>query len=385
MATPSIEAPPTRLQLPSSSSSLPSSSSSPIASSSEPSASYRPTIKSADAEYTLQVALHKFEPSSVHFAPSANEVWWEALKAVVKDVTRVHSHPNRGLLRGYALPDPHAFLKTTSRLDMYCACWLMIRPLWINLATHHQAGRAYLQPQDWKTFLTDLYLQMGLSLPSSSSVAVSTTHKKSSALGKRKVRQDRQDRSKRQKTGDERVEVDMFNVDISEFSSPSDVFWRDELLITKDSLTSSRYSVVSSVAREIVWELFNSNFALELLATDRVIFPRDHSELYSVLERDALVAECFSDGVVVGLNYPLTDTGLGAFDWRDRIQYVEAFRSLLSAWNGPVAGQLGRMSALVATSSESEVLAVERLAYRFYCQTFFDYFGRAPSIPHQRP
>ena len=29
----------------------------------------------------------------------------------------------------------------------------------------------------------------------------------------------------------------------------------------------------SSVAKEVIWELFNQNFALELLALDRVIFP----------------------------------------------------------------------------------------------------------------
>jgi hypothetical protein len=371
MATPLIEAPPTHPE-------LPSSSSAPITSASAPSASNRPTIRPAAPEHSLQVALHKFEPSTVHFAPSANELWWEALQAVVKDVKRVHSHPNRELLRGYALPDPHAFLGTTQRLDMYCACWLMIRPLWINLATHRRPGSAYPQPQDWKTFLTDLYLQMGLILPSSSHGAVSTSHKKSSTSGKRKDQQGQQNRSKRQKTGDdsehEGVENAMFNVDISKFSSPSDVFWRDEMLITKDSLTSNRYSIVSSVAREIVWELFNTNFALELLATDRVIFPRNNT-LYSALERDALVAECFPDCVLVGLDYPLADKGLGAFFWRDRIEYVEAFRSLLSTWQGPAAGQLGRMSALVANSSELHVLEVERLAYRFYCQTFFDYFG----------
>ena len=37
------------------------------------------------------------------------------------------------------------------------------------------------------------------------------------------------------------------------------------------------------------------------------------------------------------------------------------------------------------TVPEKDVREVERVAYLFYCQTFFDYFGRAPSIPRILP
>ena len=46
---------------------------------------------------------------------------------------------------------------------------------------------------------------------------------------------------------------------------------------------------------------------------------------------------------------------------------------------------LASLPAVVATSLEQYVREVERLAYGFYCQMFFDYFGRAPCVPCQLP
>jgi len=334
----------------------------------------------------LQIALEKFKAPTVGFAPQANTVWLDALRRVVTDVKRLRDHPDRMLLRGYALPDPHAFLNTTNRLAMYTACWLMIRPRWINLATNRHTGldgmcSPYPEPQDWKDFLSSLFVQMGLTYSSSSSLGgtVSMSRAGSSAPP------GRQNRQKRRRIENEASRSDKFNLDTSGFLSPTDVFWRGKLLFTKDALRSNKYNVIASVATEVVWELFNSNFALEVLATDRVIFPRNKMTDYEALERDATVSECFPDSVLVGLNYPTVDKGLGALHWRDRIEYVEAFRSLLSTWGGDMAPCLASLPAVVATSLEQYVREVERLAYGFYCQMFFDYFGRAPCVPCQLP
>ena len=89
---------------------------------------------------------------------------------------------------------------------------------------------------------------------------------------------------------------------------------------------------------------------------------------------------------------PLRDMGLGAHDWKIRARHVEAFRDLLSSWPGEPAQQLKRMSAGVWVlggsgfqGTERQVLAVERVAFPFYCQTFFNYFGHAATIPHIMP
>jgi hypothetical protein len=176
-----------------------------------------------------------------------------------------------------------------------------------------------------------------------------------------------------------------FQIDTSDLTVPSDVFWRGQVLFSKDALRNNELTIDDKVSREIVWELFNNNFALELLATDRVRFPRHNLSEDEGMDRDARVAACFPEGILVGMDYPMLDRGLGAAHWQDRYEYVEAFRLLLSTWGGGIAMTLEEMLPLMRTSSEREVENVERVAYPFYCQKFFDFFGRAPCVPPRLP
>jgi len=107
--------------------------------------------------------------------------------------------------------------------------------------------------------------------------------------------------------------------------------------------------------------------------------------------REEMIWNCFPQQSLVLLNLPRNDIGLGAQMFEDRYEYVEAFREVLATWPGAGAQTLQTMSAVcreggrVSEAYWDEVHAVERVAYRFYCQTFFDYFGRAPTVPHVLP
>jgi len=337
---------------------------------------------------TLQISKEKFGRPKGPLAPTPNRVWMVALESVVADRNRVCDHPNKTLFRGYALPDPHLFL-TSGRSALYTICWLTIKPLWLNMATNRVGADGncspYPEPQDWRAFLTDLCGKMGLEVASSSG---SQPHQNTSEA--KETKESRHGREKRRRIKDDANRVDKFKLDTSLYTSLSDVFWRGRLLLTKDALRNNQITVRTSVAKEIIWELFNQNFALELLALDRVIFPRDNMTDEEGMERDAKVSACFPDGILVGMNYPIVDQGLGALRWRDRIEYVEAFRMLLSTWRGPmlsedVALRLGGLPLVEATATEQHVEALEMVAYAFYCQTFFDHFGRAPCVPCRLP
>lgn len=310
-----------------------------------------------------------------------------ALEKVMADRTRVWDHPDKTLFRGYALPDPHLFLKS-GRSALYIMCWLTIKPLWLNMATSRESedGKCspYPEPQDWRAFLTDIWGKMGLEVGGSSS----QQHKDPSES--KEAEQSRHSREKRRKTKGDTHRVDKFKVDTSLYTSPSDIFWRGRLLFTKDDLRSNHFSMRSSVAKEVIWELFNQNFALEVLALDRVIIPRVNLSYEEGMKRDTEVYACFPEGILVGMEYPGVDEGLGALCWQNRLEYVEAFRSLLSTWEGDmvseeVALQLGRLPLVMATATEQHVEALEMVAYPFYCQTFFDHFGRAPCVPGRLP
>jgi hypothetical protein len=92
-------------------------------------------------------------------------------------------------------------------------------------------------------------------------------------------------------------------------------------------------------------------------------------------------------GYLVG-KMPSSNQGLAAESWEDRLPYVENFRVLVSDWPGDQAITLKKMKVLSSpffTQSHYDVERVERIVVPFYCQVFFDYFGRAPITPHRIP
>lgn len=101
------------------------------------------------------------------------------------------------------------------------------------------------------------------------------------------------------------------------------------------------------------------------------------------------VFNCFPNNSVINVTFPLTGVGLAAPDWGDRAEFVEAFRVVLAQWPGQEAKELAKKRAFVQGQGEPPVeemvTEVEGIAHKFYCQTFFDYFGRAPTIPHSVP
>jgi len=126
---------------------------------------------SAAPSSMLQISKDKFETPRGQFVPMVNRVWMVALEKVMLDRTRVCDHPDMMLFREYALPDLHLFLRS-GRSALYMICWLMIKPLWLNMATSHNGEdekcSPYPEPQDWRAFLTDLWGKMGLEVGASS-------------------------------------------------------------------------------------------------------------------------------------------------------------------------------------------------------------------------
>ncbi|KDR74550.1 hypothetical protein GALMADRAFT_212067 [Galerina marginata CBS 339.88] len=176
------------------------------------------------------------------------------------------------------------------------------------------------------------------------------------------------------------------------FNGPTTIYWDGREVISKEQMAAGTFSLSSTVMRQIVWDLLEHNFRMELLALDRCLVSRAGMNECEARQRDRLVYNCFMFKTPLLLDLPRRYRGLGAANFADRVEVVEAFRILLSSWPGEEAPRrLKTISAYVEKSltvsdaSEESVRAVETVAYPFYCQTFFDYFGRAPSIPHQLP
>jgi hypothetical protein len=138
------------------------------------------------------------------------------------------------------------------------------------------------------------------------------------------------------------------------------------------------------VVRGILWELFQLNFAYELLSLDRracsILDTTSDSQL---MQRQVLVSRCFSvDPFLSGL-LPDRDCGLAANGIEERIPYIFSFVRVMQSWKGnkpPIFNVVAQSYQEIPQSQASEL---EEAATKFYCQQFFNYFGRAALLPHR--
>ncbi|KDR74565.1 hypothetical protein GALMADRAFT_141585 [Galerina marginata CBS 339.88] len=295
--------------------------------------------------------------------------WSEALRRVRKEWQLVWDHDDLLLVRGYLVLDPFVFANEKlweERMKVFLIGWLAIRAVWIYRTTSRLSKRDQIpEPQQWKNYL--MYcVGPRLGFPA-----------------------EQKNPTKRIKTPAELL--DLFRLDLSNISGPVRLVWKRGVIATLQDVQNGNARISLQMTKEIIWDLYDLNFRLEMLALDRCVVPHEGLSEYAALERDLMVAACFYGMSFVRVDIPSTDEGLGAPAWEDRMEYVEAFRLLLCTWPGSPSGRLRSMSAITRTSSSSfsstshQVSAVKGIAYPFYCQTFFEYFGRAPSVPHQLP
>lgn len=321
----------------------------------------------------LAVNMQKFFVITGSHCPTVNTIWQNALQNVNADWRRVLDHESLAILRGYPFPDP-TFLAKDSNMSystkVYLLGWLALRPGWLaRLADATVSPPSYPNPQQWKDVIK---IDVGRALNFA-----------------QRLKSTEDSSNKRQKK--EANVKDALGIDWSALRSSVDIFWKGHLLCSSGSTNVDRLFISTTVLKEVIWDLMEHNFRFELLALDRSIFPRARLSEHAATARDEMVAACLPNQTFVSLDWPVHDEGLGARKWEDRMEFVEAFRILLVTWPGSAAQMLQGMTAIqrhsgsAFTGQERLVEQVEQVAYPFYCQTFFNYFARAPSVPHNRP
>lgn len=290
--------------------------------------------------------------------PPHIEAWVAALQSVDKGSNRIRDDANK--IKGYRFPDPGLFISTSLR-NVYLATWLSARPAWMWGMTKEilpaGGGPVRVPSQWWRDFL-----RRGCFPSDSSSHALATSKAKTTkGPSKTELRNKDVTRIFRHHMGAEMKIVDS-------------VFWRGKQLTQGDIA-----QLDPVVIAEILWDLYEHNWRLELVSLDRVVMPAlwwpGEAE-----DRDSLIRSLFHNNDYLVSQFPTSDQGLAALVWQDRAQYLKIFREIMSPWPGfpPDAGHL-------KLTSPSEVAFVEKLLANFYCQTFFDFSGRAPITPHRLP
>jgi len=139
-----------------------------------------------------------------------------------------------------------------------------------------------------------------------------------------------------------------------------------------------------NVVRQILWELYELNFAQEFLSLDRRACSNlDLTDKEALYERQSLITKCFASRALNYAPLPNTNRGLAAETIRHRLLYLWRMVQIMDAWKGtkPTVFVLAGRSLERMTDQQAEDL--EAAATKYYCQQFYTYFGRAAQVPHR--
>ena len=157
------------------------------------------------------------------------------------------------------------------------------------------------------------------------------------------------------------------------------------------SVEDLREVITPSVTAEVIWELREDTWHLELMALDQALAPShwppadgdlvDTSPArHARLQRETAIRRVLPtrDGEELGeifvTEIPNIDKGLASYHWLNRHGYLLALRELMLSWHKCPQSIVDADISRVELPSRK----LERLLVNFYCESFFDTFGRAP-------
>ena len=137
------------------------------------------------------------------------------------------------------------------------------------------------------------------------------------------------------------------------------------------------------VVREILWELYELNFIHELQSLDRRAcgsLDLETANATQLFEREIDVSQCFHTSSFRHIRIPTENRGLADDDFDKRFRYITGLYYIVKSWKGVKPAMLvGELSDL----SPHSCMELEKVVTEYYCQQFFNYFGRAAQVPHR--
>jgi hypothetical protein len=135
-----------------------------------------------------------------------------------------------------------------------------------------------------------------------------------------------------------------------------------------------------NVVREILWELCEVNFIHELQSLDRRACKNlDLSNTSQLFDRQVEISQCFPTSSFRHVSIPSENRGLADNDFDKRFGFVRALVFVMSSWEGD-----DKPAMLTGDLSDLQLFPeLEKVAASYYCQQFFNYFGRAAQVPHR--
>jgi len=299
------------------------------------------------------------EPKHISMPPSI-EAWVLALQSVDADPNRIKE--SASIVKGYRFPDPGLFISTSNK-EVYLATWLSSRAAWMSGMAKDiwpgDDGPTHVPAQWWRDFLRRGCFR--------------TVHSPQTPEARQSRSIATTGPTKTQRRNEEVTKIFRRHMD-TDLREVESVFWKERRLTQGDFA-----HLDPRVIAEILWDLYEHNWRLELLTLDRTVQPLlwRGEDAY---KRDLLLKSLFHNNDYLVSKFPTSDCGLASKVWQDRAPYIKIFREILSTWPGLPHGVCSRK-----LTSPVEVSVVEKALADFYCQTFYDHFGRAPITPHRLP
>ena len=252
----------------------------------------------------------------------------------------------------YTFPDPGLFVTPTAdeKKSQYIQSWLQARDAWLmRLQTEPSLA---MSSQHWRTFLS-----MDLSVP---------------VQGSTKAAKRRQD------------VLDLLLPKSSIYPEVQTRSITNQLLVWQGKEYPSGVLPPEDVVRQILWELYELNFIYELQSLDRrACADLDLSNVAQLIERQMKISRCFPINSFRHVMIPSENCGLAADDLSEHFQFVVELLHVMKSWRGdkPAIFDIS-MDNLRDSTRQARILLEETIA-KYYCQQFFNYFGRAAQIPHR--
>jgi hypothetical protein len=138
-----------------------------------------------------------------------------------------------------------------------------------------------------------------------------------------------------------------------------------------------------NIVREILWELYEVNFIQELQSLDRrACHGLDLSSTTQLFDRQIEISQCFRTSSFRHVPIPSENLGLADNDFDKRFRFVTALAFVMNKWKGDkpavLTGDLFKLEL-----SPDAAMELEKVVAKYYCQQFFNYFGRAAQVPHR--
>ena len=247
----------------------------------------------------------------------------------------------------YVFPDPGLFIHPATA-GKYIESWLRLRDTWLMRVAEEPIA---LSNQSWRTFLS-----MDNTLP---------------GKGETKAARRRQ----------EVLDLILPNPDMypgveKRSSLMGPIVWQGREY-------PSGVLPPEDVIREILWELYELNFIHELQALDRRACNNlDLSNATQLFSRQIDISQCFVTSSFRHVPIPSENLGLADDDFDKRFGFITGLVFVVNSWKGDkpaiLAGDLSKLQL-----SPDAAMELEKVVAKYYCQQFFNYFGRAAQVPHR--